>query len=83
MQASWAIPCRAIHVRGTVQHVTPFTDLLRSFGQAEHANRAVAELEQAHMSGPRESLGLALQEARDAHQRAAQECQRMIDSFDG
>jgi hypothetical protein len=82
VQTSGASPCRAIHVRGTVQHVTAFTDLLRSFGQAEHANRAVAELEQAHKSGPHEGLGLALQEARAAHQLAAEECQRMIDSLD-
>ena len=74
-------PCWQDDQCGTVQHVNAFNDLLRSFGQAEHASRAVAELEQAHKSGPHEGLGLALQEAKAAHQLAADECQKMIESL--
>jgi hypothetical protein len=59
-----------------------FTDLLRAFGQADHASRAVADMEQAHMSGPQDTLALMLAEARDAHHRAAEACQEMIDGLD-
>jgi hypothetical protein len=58
-----------------------FHDLLTSFGRAEHAGRAVMDMEQAHLSGPPDGLLLALTEAREAYRAAAQECQRQITSL--